>query len=70
MHSDTVEKSASPRKRIVSRAMSEEESLRHIIEVHIIELKILDWLTFKTDSLNSKHILKSFVKSVKKKMVG
>ncbi|KAK3536539.1 hypothetical protein QTP86_013866 [Hemibagrus guttatus] len=32
MHSDTVEKSASPRKRIVSRAMSEEESLRHIIE--------------------------------------
>ncbi|KAF4094015.1 hypothetical protein AMELA_G00008250 [Ameiurus melas] len=32
MHSDTGEKSASPRKRIVSRAMSEEESLRHIIE--------------------------------------
>ncbi|TSK16201.1 hypothetical protein Baya_1072 [Bagarius yarrelli] len=32
MHSDTVEKSASPRKRMVSRAMSEEESLRHIIE--------------------------------------
>ncbi|KAG7319033.1 hypothetical protein KOW79_017507 [Hemibagrus wyckioides] len=32
MHSDPVEKSASPRKRIVSRAMSEEESLRHIIE--------------------------------------
>ncbi|KAM9443823.1 uncharacterized protein Hap1MRO34_024971 [Clarias gariepinus] len=32
MHADTGEKSASPRKRIVSRAMSEEESLRHIIE--------------------------------------
>ncbi|MCI4390223.1 hypothetical protein PGIGA_G00120070 [Pangasianodon gigas] len=32
MHADTVEKSASPRKRIVSRAVSEEESLRHIIE--------------------------------------
>ncbi|XP_027021293.1 uncharacterized protein si:ch1073-456m8.1 [Tachysurus fulvidraco] len=32
MHSDTVDISASPRKRIVSRAMSEEESLRHIIE--------------------------------------
>ncbi|XP_060765883.1 uncharacterized protein si:ch1073-456m8.1 [Neoarius graeffei] len=32
MHSDTVDKSASPRKRIVSRGMSEEESLRHVIE--------------------------------------
>ncbi|XP_062843217.1 uncharacterized protein si:ch1073-456m8.1 isoform X2 [Trichomycterus rosablanca] len=32
MHSDTVDKSGSPRKRISSRGMSEEESLRHLIQ--------------------------------------
>ncbi|KAL6464794.1 hypothetical protein MHYP_G00271110 [Metynnis hypsauchen] len=32
MHSGTVEKAGSPRKRVLSRGMSEEESLRHIIK--------------------------------------
>ncbi|XP_017560249.1 leucine-rich repeat flightless-interacting protein 2 [Pygocentrus nattereri] len=32
MHSETVEKAGSPRKRVLSRGMSEEESLRHIIK--------------------------------------
>ncbi|XP_036414930.1 leucine-rich repeat flightless-interacting protein 1 [Colossoma macropomum] len=32
MHSGTVEKAGSPRKRVLSRGMSEEESLRHIMK--------------------------------------
>ncbi|KAL7843120.1 hypothetical protein AOLI_G00246320 [Acnodon oligacanthus] len=32
MHSGTVERAGSPRKRVLSRGMSEEESLRHIIK--------------------------------------